>query len=73
MVPLLLVLKVALVAFVVAGALALISRAMPKTPLPEWAYRDDEGDDDHHNDPMNRDLQPAQEHAAPLRDKSGDQ
>ncbi|OBF57237.1 hypothetical protein A5756_09675 [Mycobacterium sp. 852002-53434_SCH5985345] len=73
---LLLVLKVALIAFIVVGTGALIARAirrsrenrsdprwkgggaqpgyeasahgaMPNTPLPEWAYRDDEGDDEH--------------------------
>lgn len=71
---LLLVLKVALIAFVVGGTVAVIIRglrrsranrldprwkahsgqpgyeafahgAMPNTPLPEWAYWDDEGDD----------------------------
>lgn len=71
---LLLALKVALIAFIVGGAVALIARgvrrsranrldpqwkgytgqpgyeasargAMPNTPLPEWAYWDDEGDD----------------------------
>lgn len=75
MAVLLLVLKAALVAFIVGGTVALIVRAvrrsranrldprwkgprtqpgyeasargaMPDTPLPEWAYRDDEGDHD---------------------------
>lgn len=75
---LLLVLKVALIAFVVGGTIALITRgirrsranrldprwnghsrqpgyeasalgAMPNTPLPEWAYWDDEDDDNHHD------------------------
>jgi hypothetical protein len=75
---LLLILKVALIAFVVGGIVALITRgitrsranrldprwkehrtqpgyeasafgAMPNTPLPEWAYRDDDGDDTHDN------------------------
>lgn len=70
-----LVVKVALVVFIVAGTIALIARgirrsranrldprwkatsaqpgyeasafgAMPTTPLPEWAYRDDQGDHD---------------------------
>ncbi|MCV7444956.1 hypothetical protein H7K33_22220 [Mycobacterium paraense] len=74
----LLVVKVALVVFIVAGTVALITRgirrsranrsdprwkgpsgqpgyeasafgAMPNTPLPEWAYRDDEGDEDRDN------------------------
>jgi hypothetical protein len=76
----LLVFKVALVVFIVAGTVALITRgirrsrvnrsdprwkgsssgaqpgyeasafgAMPNTPLPEWAYRDDEGDEDRDN------------------------
>lgn len=72
---LLLILKVALIAFVVGGTIAVITRgirrsranrldprwnghigqpgyeasvsgAMPNTPLPEWAYWDDEDDDD---------------------------
>ncbi|OBI05083.1 hypothetical protein [Mycobacterium scrofulaceum] len=72
---LLLVLKVALVAFIVGGTVALIVRAvrrsranrldprwngprtqpgyeasahgaMPSTPLPDWAYWDDDGDHD---------------------------
>jgi hypothetical protein len=73
---LLLVLKVALIASVVGGTIALTTRgirrsranrldprwkgnggqpgyeasafgAMPDTPLPEWAYWDDEDDDNH--------------------------
>lgn len=73
-----LVFKVALVVFIVAGTVALITRgirrsranrsdprwkrpsaqpgheasafgAMPNTPLPEWAYKDDEGDEDRDN------------------------
>lgn len=72
----LLILKVALVVFIVAGTVALITRgirrsranrsdprwkgpgaqpgyeasafgAMPTTPLPDWAYGDDEGDGGH--------------------------
>lgn len=75
----LLVLKVALVVFVVAGTVALITRgvrrsranrldprwkgtsaqpgyeasafgAMPNTPLPDWAYGDDEHDGAHDDD-----------------------
>ncbi|SOX53313.1 hypothetical protein MAAFP003_1983 [Mycobacterium ahvazicum] len=78
---LLLVLKVALIAFVVGGTAALIARgirrsranrfdprwtshriqpgyeasalgAMPTTPLPEWAYWDEDGDD--HRDGVRR-------------------
>lgn len=74
MVVLLLIAKVALIAFIVGGVVALITRAvrrsranrldprwtaygaqpgyeasvhgaMPNTPLPEWAYWDDDGDD----------------------------
>lgn len=74
MVVLLLVAKVALIAFIVGGTAVLITRgarcsranrldprwkyygaqpgyeasvhgAMPNTPLPEWVYWDDEGDD----------------------------
>jgi hypothetical protein len=72
------VVKVALIAFIVGGIAALITRAvrrsrankldprwkphggqpgheasahgaMPNTPLPEWAYWDDTGDDEHHD------------------------
>ncbi|GAB1811986.1 hypothetical protein [Mycobacterium sp. MUNTM1] len=75
MVVLLVVLKIAVIVFIVGGTVALITRgvrrsranrrnpqwkgytgqpgyeasahgAMPNTPLPEWAYWDDEGDDD---------------------------
>ncbi|WP_082978581.1 hypothetical protein [Mycobacterium sp. 1081908.1] len=75
MAVLLLILKIALLAFIVAGAAALITRgirrsranrldprwkgpsgqpgyeaqafgAMPNTPLPDWAYGDDERDGD---------------------------
>ncbi|MDM3908803.1 hypothetical protein [Mycobacterium intracellulare] len=74
MAVLLLVAKVALIAFIVGGTVVLITRgvrrsranrldprwkyygaqpgyeasvhgAMPNTPLPEWVYWDDEGDD----------------------------
>lgn len=76
---LLLILKIALLVFIVAGTVALITRgirrsranrldprwkghvgqpgyeasafgAMPNTPLPEWAYRDDDGDGGHDDD-----------------------
>jgi hypothetical protein len=76
---LLLVLKIALIAFIVGGVVALIARgvrrsranrldprwkghrtqpgyeasahgAMPNTPLPEWAYWADKGDDEHYDD-----------------------
>jgi hypothetical protein len=71
--------KVALIAFIVGGIVALIARGvrrsransldprwndhrtqpgyaastrgvMPNTPLPEWAYSDDEGDDENNDD-----------------------